>query len=90
MTGMITVFNLRLAAGLTRKQNLFGTLCFILSDKYNDLLHFLSKCVGLVSFLSLICKHKIQAFDFCLFCHVGLVFFKKKIDVEILLLNSSQ
>lgn len=58
MTGMITVFNLRLAAGLTRKQNLSGSLCFTLSDIYNDLLYFLSKSVLLVSFFSLICKHK--------------------------------
>lgn len=57
MTGMITVFNLRLAAGLTRKQNLSGSSCFSLSDTYNDLLYFLSKPALLVSFFSLICKH---------------------------------
>lgn len=57
MTGMTTVFNLRLSAGLARKQNLFGSLCFSLSDMYNDRLYFLSKSVLLVTFLSLICKH---------------------------------
>lgn len=78
MTGMITVFNLRLAAGLTRKQNLFETSYFPLSDIYNDLLYFLSMSALFFSFLSLICKHIRFKLLICLFCCVVFCYFLKR------------